>query len=37
LKPLTGWIAWFESTAEAERVLLAAGFSSIPEAKGFRA
>ena len=34
--PKTGWVARFESTEEAERVLLAAGFRFIPEEKGFR-
>jgi hypothetical protein len=33
LKPLTGWVARFESTEEAERVLMAAGFRFIPEEK----
>ncbi len=32
-----GWVARFESTDEAEQVLLAAGFRFIPEEKGFRA
>ena len=35
--PKLGWIARFESTEEAERVLLSAGFRFIPEEKGFRA
>ncbi len=35
--PKTGWVARFESTEEAERVILAAGFKFIPEEKGFRA
>jgi hypothetical protein len=32
-----GWVARFESTEEAERVLVAAGFRYVPEEKGFRA
>jgi hypothetical protein len=35
--PKLGWVARFESTEEAQRVLLAAGFRFIPEEKGFRA
>jgi hypothetical protein len=35
--PRLAWVARFESTEEAERVLLAAGFRFIPEEKGFRA
>jgi hypothetical protein len=35
--PKLGWVARFESTEEAERVLLAAGFRFVPEAKGFKA
>jgi len=35
--PKLGWVARFESTEEAERVLLAAGFRFIPEERGFRA
>jgi hypothetical protein len=35
--PKLGWVARFESTEEAERVLLAAGFRIMPEEKGFRA
>jgi hypothetical protein len=35
--PKLGWVARFESTEEAERVLLAEGFRFIPEEKGFRA
>jgi hypothetical protein len=35
--PKLGWVARFESTEEAELVLLAAGFRLIPEEKGFRA
>ncbi len=32
-----GWVARFESTEKAERVLVAAGFRFIPEERGFRA
>ena len=35
--PKIGSAARFESTEEAERVLLSAGFKFIPEEKGFRA
>lgn len=35
--PKLGWVARFESTEEAERVLLAAGFRFIPGEMGFRA
>ncbi len=35
--PKLGWVARFESTEEAERLLVAAGFRFIPEEKGFRA
>jgi hypothetical protein len=35
--PRGGTVAQFESTEEAEKVLLAAGFKFIPEYKGFRA
>lgn len=35
--PKTGWVARFNSTEEAERVILAAGFRFVPEEKGFRA
>ena len=33
--PKLGWVARFESTEEAERALLSAGFRFIPEEKGF--
>jgi len=35
--PKRGWVARFESSEEAERVLLAGGFGFIPEEKRFRA
>ncbi len=35
--PKLGWVARFESTEKAERVLVAAGFRFIPEERGFRA
>ncbi len=35
--PKTAWVARFQSTEEAERVTLAAGFRFVPEEKGFRA
>ena len=35
--PKLGWVARFESTEEAEKVLLAAGFRFISQEKGFRA
>lgn len=35
--PKLGWVARFESTEQAEQVLLAAGFRFIPEERGFRA
>jgi hypothetical protein len=35
--PRLGWVAQLESTEEAERVLLAAGFRFIPEEKEFKA
>ncbi len=35
--PKLGWVVRFESTEEAERVLLAGEFRFMPEEKGFRA
>jgi len=35
--PRIGWVTRFESSEEAGKVLLAAGFRFIPAEKGFRA